>query len=332
MDLQGYNTLKDLLDEEQFSIYNALEYPFSIQVLRSALDKRLETKPDYEVWVPISYYKLTRQMRSLATTARLEPHKFFISNKGNVLNLRYTEPLKTKIYYPEELYPIFGYSSAPGKYESIMVHRALACLFVPVTINDHPRNLHVNHKNGDKWDFELSNLEWTTPGGNNQHAIDTGLRKGVSGWDNNRSKPVKGTVLIGPYTGLEFVICGEKEAKEYGFNMQGISACCLGKWEKYRNCKWVHASEDDYRFLSNGLPDEVLTTIDLLIRKPKSHILATVKKTNDQFVIERGYPELLELGFIPSSVTDVINGRRKSHKGHYFERIENDQLQTSPRG
>lgn len=53
------------------------------------------------------------------------------------------------------------------------VHRLVAAIFVP-----NPEGLpQVNHRNGDKADNQATNLEWTTPAGNQNHALDAGLAK-----------------------------------------------------------------------------------------------------------------------------------------------------------
>lgn len=54
------------------------------------------------------------------------------------------------------------------------VHRLVAFAFIPVPpVRD---ALWVNHKDGIKNNYEVSNLEWIDPKGNNNHAIATGLR------------------------------------------------------------------------------------------------------------------------------------------------------------
>lgn len=55
---------------------------------------------------------------------------------------------------------------------NLYVHRLLAIAFIP-----NPNNLpEVNHKDGNRLNNSLDNLEWVTRVENMQHAIDSGLR------------------------------------------------------------------------------------------------------------------------------------------------------------
>jgi hypothetical protein len=81
-----------------------------------------------------------------------------------------------------------------GKQKSLSIHRLLSIHFLP-NENNLPQ---VNHKDGDKLNNDLSNLEWCTRSQNMQHMYDTGLKtykpmhnKGKFGKDHNRSKSVK---------------------------------------------------------------------------------------------------------------------------------------------
>ena len=60
-----------------------------------------------------------------------------------------------------------------GKGKSYLVHRLVAQSFIP-----NPESKpDVNHKNGDKHDNSVKNLEWTTKSENEKHAWKTGLKR-----------------------------------------------------------------------------------------------------------------------------------------------------------
>lgn len=58
-----------------------------------------------------------------------------------------------------------------GKPRGFLIHRLVAEHFIP-----NPDKLpYINHKNGDKLDYSIDNLEWCTLSTNVKHAHDTGL-------------------------------------------------------------------------------------------------------------------------------------------------------------
>lgn len=70
-----------------------------------------------------------------------------------------------------------GYIFATIKGDQIPIHRFVATAFIP-----NPNNLpEVNHKDGNKMNNSVENLEWVTRSENMQHARDTGLQpRGLS--------------------------------------------------------------------------------------------------------------------------------------------------------
>lgn len=70
-----------------------------------------------------------------------------------------------------------GYSivtlSKNGKSYKEYIHRLVAKTFLSNPLNKE----YVNHKDGNKQNNCVSNLEWCTPSENNYHAFQTGLKK-----------------------------------------------------------------------------------------------------------------------------------------------------------
>lgn len=67
---------------------------------------------------------------------------------------------------------------------SFDLHRILAQTFIP-----NPENKpEVNHKDGDKDNFNLDNLEWNTKSENRQHGYDIGLSSAIKGEEHYTAK------------------------------------------------------------------------------------------------------------------------------------------------
>jgi len=311
------NTVKDLFSVEELKKYQLTLYPFNISLLRSKLDEKLKEDPDYEVFVPLVYYRHSSYVKD--NQVELKVYNAFISNKGTVLSKRTGEPEVLAPHISGE-YPTvrFTLNKRPCY---LKVHRALACAFVPVPDDfksEHPKDLQVNHMDGIKVNLELSNLEWTTNSGNITHAYANGLITRVSGLDKSCTIPVKGRVIEGKYKGYEFILAGETEVVKHGFQQGRISDCVNGKRKTHFSCAFTVATEAELETLPRGITDRIRNELEYL---GTPDILAVHKETGLEKIIKGGKPKLLELGFMPQHVYSVINGKRPHHRGYSFSRI-----------
>ena len=107
--------------------------------------------------------------------------KYQVSTLGHVKSLvmwagdkyvRKDKILRAVLYKNGYLYVSL---SKDGKVKRFKVNRLVAETFI-----ENPYNLPItNHKNGDKTDNTVGNLEWTSYSENLKHAYKTGLRKSV---------------------------------------------------------------------------------------------------------------------------------------------------------
>lgn len=65
----------------------------------------------------------------------------------------------------------------PNLQKQALVHRLVLSTFNPI---DNMENYDVNHKNGDKLDNRLENLEWCTRSENIKHSYENGLQTNVT--------------------------------------------------------------------------------------------------------------------------------------------------------
>lgn len=90
---------------------------------------------------------------------------YAITEQGEVYNSKTKRYLKASIHNT-------GYLTVYVDGKNRLLHRLLAEVFIP-----NPNNLPcVNHKDGNKLNNNLNNLEWCSYSHNNKHAYETGLK------------------------------------------------------------------------------------------------------------------------------------------------------------
>lgn len=97
-----------------------------------------------------------------------------VSDTGKVKSIYYKRTKKEIILTPCIIqgYSLYKLVSLDGKRKWHRANRLVAIQFIP-----NPENkLTVNHKDGNKLNNTIDNLEWATPLENTTHAIKTGLR------------------------------------------------------------------------------------------------------------------------------------------------------------
>ena len=158
-----------------------------------------------------------------------------VDENGNVFSVRNNKLLK-RMMFPSG-YEYVHLCNGKGKTKLFRVHRLVAETFIP-----NPNNLpEVNHKDGDKLNNNVKNLEWCTNLENMRHSVETGLRN-IKGENNPSAKlTVKDVINIRK----EYI----PKSKEFGTvalaRKYGVTNVMIGKI--IRNECWIDPEKSLHR-------------------------------------------------------------------------------------
>lgn len=181
-----------------------------------------------EVWKPIVGYE----------------GLYEVSNLGRVKTLKINNDKarhqKTKIL--KQCKNSSGYLIVNLSNKTKRVHRLVAMTFIP-----NPNKLPIiNHKDGNKLNNNVSNLEWCTHSYNNKEAYKLGLKTGYLKNKTGINYPRK-LNIIGMFDDNgnlieKFYGCCEPYRK-YKYSPIAILDCCKGKYKKMYGYKWRFINE-----------------------------------------------------------------------------------------
>lgn len=156
----------------------------------------------------------------------IKPGCYFASKDGLIYS-KYTGRTMTTNSLDKDGYSRPSFCTIDGKSKRVHAHRLILATFAPV---EGWETLEVNHKDGDKTNNSLDNLEWMTTKENIHHAWATGLARG--GENHGRATMTEETALkcIELYKqGLKIAVI----ARQFGLNRSTVSQMIHGKNWKY---------------------------------------------------------------------------------------------------
>lgn len=207
-----------------------------------------------EIWKDIKGYEGLYQVSNLGRIKSLK--------RQREVNLMYS----TKATVPER---ILKYGTSQGYLAvtlaknkvntKIRVHKLVALNFIP-----NPENKpHINHKDGNKHNNSVDNLEWVTPKENTKHAIENGLLTSVCSFkgyrhtekakqrirEGNKWGSSKNHKIINQYDkngGFVKQWHGFVEIEnELRFDKRNIQSCCKNRIPSAYGFIWRYANEQN---------------------------------------------------------------------------------------
>lgn len=136
---------------------------------------------DGEIWRPIKGYEDLYEVSNLGRIKSME--RFETGNGYGEYNRK---PIIKKQNFGTNGYLCTILTKNKIK-KTFSIHRTVAVIFI-----DNPNNKRcVNHRDGDKTNNSVDNLEWCTHSENMYHAFKNGLARNKKGGENKSSKKVK---------------------------------------------------------------------------------------------------------------------------------------------
>lgn len=185
-----------------------------------------------EIWKDIAGYEGLYQVSNLGRVKSLER---LANDRGSYRKIE--EKIKN-MRLGERGYLIINLSKN-NQLKTYRVHRLVAETFI-----DNPQKYsQVNHKDGNKQNNCISNLEWCNNSYNQKHAYFNNLNKRRYGSSNPNSKKVNQYDLEGKFIKIWSSIV--EASKKLNIKHSGICSCCDGTYKTSGGYIWRYADDTE---------------------------------------------------------------------------------------
>ena len=200
---------------KKVGLHVSLETPTALLLPKKTMEK--------EIWRPIKGYEGLYEVSNLGRIRSLDRITNYANGEKHLWKGRIMKPAKNKNGY------LICDLHKNSKRKTFNVHRLVAQAFIK-----NPDNLPViNHKDEDKTNNCVDNLEWCTYSYNNSYgeafqSMKRKLSKTVLQID------IETNQIIAEYTSLT------EAARQTNFSKGDISNCCTGRYNKHKGFKWKY--------------------------------------------------------------------------------------------
>ncbi len=219
-----------------------------------------------------------------------------VSTKGNIRNIKTLNVLKSSL---RNGYPSVSLSKY-GKSKTVNIHRIVASVFIG------ENNLIINHKDGNKTNNTLENLEYVSYKDNTKHALERKLQKVHT--NKVGQYTLKGQELIKEY-------CSIIEAsKETGISDKHIGSVCRGNRKRTGGYVWKYIDKDFSKINEDEVDGKEIKDFPNYIITQDGKVYS--KKRKDYLVPSK----------IPSGYLKVKLCNNGNYKDFYIHKLVNDHF------
>lgn len=190
-----------------------------------------------EVWKRVAGFETHYMVSSYGRVKSLKKRVYVNNGKCKYSYLRkeyVMKPVKTNVGYPQVTLHKNGCTRLTH------IHRLVAEVFIP----NPKKTPQVNHKDGNKQNNNVENLEWVTAQENSLHAHrELGIvvwHKHKTGASTPRYRSVVQRTLDGDF--VKVWECGMDAVRTGTFDSGSITRCCQGVYKSHKGYKWEYAN------------------------------------------------------------------------------------------